>query len=81
MIQYLRKRMDEDDLSKVAMLGMDEKMELATELLQNTSATPDHVGKFLHMKIKKAVNDNSLTHSNLPEVFAANGEQGEAIRY
>ena len=80
MIQYLQKKMAEDDLSKVIMLGMDKKMELATELLQNTSATPDHVSKFLHLKIKKAENDNNLTHSNLLNILAANREQGEAIR-
>ena len=80
MIQHLRKRMAEEDIRKVTMLGIDEKMELAMELLKNTSATPMHIGKFLHMSISKAENNNTLTHNLLPDLLAANGEQGDDIK-
>lgn len=80
MIQYLRQSMAEEDLSKVTMLEMNEKMELAMKLFKNTSATPVHIGKFLHMKIKKHENTNTLNHSDLSDILAADGEQGEDIR-
>lgn len=79
MIQHLRKTMAEENLSKVIMLGMDEKMELAMELMKHTSATTAHISKFLHIKTQKAENSNNLMHSDFPEVLAANGEQGESV--
>ena len=73
MIQYLRKSRNEEDLSKITTLGMDEKIELAMELMRKTSATPAHIGKFLHMNIQKAENSNSLIDNSLPNLLAANG--------
>ena len=80
MIQHLRKSRNEGDLAKIITLEIDEKMELAMELMKNTSATPAHIGKFLHMKIRRIENDNNLTLNSLPEVLAANGEQGEDVK-
>lgn len=80
IIDFLRKSMAEEDVSKVTMLGMNEKMELAIKLLRNTSATPAHIGKFLHMEIMKAENDNMLTHRELSNLLAVNGEQGEDVK-
>jgi REP element-mobilizing transposase RayT len=80
MIQHLRKSRNEGDLAKIITLEIDEKMELAMELMRNTSATPAHIGKFLHMKTRRIENDNNLTLNSLPEVLAANGEQGEDVK-
>ena len=80
MIQYLRKSMVEENIRKVTMLQMNDKMELAMELLKNTSATPAHIGKFLHMKIEKATTYNTLAINDLSHLLAADEEQGGSVK-
>lgn len=47
MIAYLEKKMKREKVTEVIMMSNEEKCKLADELIRNTSATPQHIRKFL----------------------------------
>lgn len=47
MIAYLEKKMKREKVTEVIMMSNEEKCKLADELMRNTSATPQHIRKFL----------------------------------